>query len=130
MKVLRQIWRGERAGALISAELLGAASSCIVAVSVLIVFTLPSDWSLNSLSFHLLSISPGHIIAQQHKVDCRLLSLFGPQSSLYRRLKFSLSIAAGMVPTQHEDTSCEIASKRGLCFHEAQAPTSFLFLAI
>lgn len=38
-----------------------------------------------SLSFYLLSISPGPIIAQQYKVDCRLLSLFGPQSSPYRR---------------------------------------------
>lgn len=35
-----------------------------------------------------------------------------------------------MAATQHEDTSCEIASKRWLCFCEAQAPTSLLFLAM
>lgn len=41
-----------RAGALISAELVETASSCIVAVTVLIVFTLPSGCSF----IHFLSI--------------------------------------------------------------------------
>lgn len=59
LNVLRQVWRGERAGALISAELVETASSCIVAVTVLIVSTVPSDWSL----IHFLSICfPSHLV--------------------------------------------------------------------
>lgn len=43
-------------------------------------------------------------------------------------MKSSLSIAAGVLGAQREHT-CQIASKSGLCFHWAQAPSSFCLLA-